>query len=149
VSELTKSEAQKLRREWMKKLNDHRDVAGSSRTLAAFWYEYFYDEEKQEVKHELKDKKPSTVRDMKCVMKLIWLPRLGARLLDGLGTAEIQKYLDSLNLNRNTAVKYRAYLSSILSSAIRLGHGLTHNPARFVKLSAEGPEIPYAIPTAE
>src|ERR1035441_4169662 len=36
VKELTKSEAQKLRREWMKKLNDHREVAGNSRTLAGF-----------------------------------------------------------------------------------------------------------------
>ncbi len=149
VKELAKSEAQKLRREWMKKLNDHREVAGSSRTLAAFWCEHFYDEEKKETRHELKDKKPSTVRDMKCVVKQIWLPRFGARLLDGLATAEIQKYLDSLNLNRNNAVKYRAYLSSILSSAIRLGHGLTYNPARFVKLSAEGPEKPYVMPTAE
>jgi integrase len=149
VNELTKSEAQKLRRKWMKNLNDHREVAGSSRTLAAFWCEYFYDEEKKETRHELKDKKPSTVRDMKCVMRQIWLPRFGARLLDGLATAEIQKYLDGLNLNRNTAVKYRAYLSSILSSAIRLGHGLTYNPARFVKLSAEGPEKPYVMPTAE
>ena len=147
--ELTKSEAQKLRREWMKKLNDHREVAGNSRTLASFWREHFYDEEKKEINHELKDKKPSTARDMKWVMKQIWLPRFGARMLDGLGTAEIQKYLDSLNLNRNTAAKYRTYLSSVFSSAIRLGHGLTYNPARFVKLPAEGPEKPYVMPTAE
>jgi integrase len=149
VNELTKSEAQKLRREWMRKLNDHREVAGNSRTLAGFWCEHFYDEEKKETKHELKDKKPSTVRDMKWTMKKIWLPRLGPRLLDGLGTAEIQKYLDSLNLKRNTAAKYRTYLSSVFSSAIRLGHGLTYNPARFVKLPAEGPEKPYAMPTVE
>ena len=149
VKELTKSEAQKLRREWMKKLNDHREVAGNSRTLASFWREHFYDEEKKELRHELKDKKPSTARDMKWVMKQIWLPRFGARLLDGLGTAEIQKHLDSLNLNRNTAAKYRTYLSSVFSSAIRLGHGLTYNPARFVKLPAEGPEKPYVMPTAE
>jgi len=149
VNELTKSEAQKLRREWMKKLNDHREVAGNSRTLAGFWCEYFYDDEKKEAKHELKDKKPSTARDMKWVMKQIWLPRFGARLLDGLGTAEIQKYLDSLNLKRNTAAKYRTYLSSVFSSAIRLGHGMTYNPARFVKLPVEGPEKPYVLPTAE
>ena len=54
VKELTKSEAQKLRREWMKKLNDHREVAGNSRTLASFWREHFYDEEKKEIRHELK-----------------------------------------------------------------------------------------------
>ena len=36
VKDLTKSEAQKLRREWMKKLNDHREVAGNSQTLAGF-----------------------------------------------------------------------------------------------------------------
>ena len=149
VNELTKSEAQKLRREWMKKLNDHREVAGNSRTLAGFWCEYFCDEEKKDAKHELQDKKPSTARDMKWVMKQIWLPRFGERLLDGLGTAEIQKYLDSLNLNRNTAAKYRTYLSSVFSSAIRLGHGMTSNPARFVKLPAEGPERPYVMPTAE
>jgi integrase len=149
VKDLTKSEAQKLKREWMRKLNDRREVAGNSRTLAGFWCEHFYDEEKKEAKHELKDKRPSTVRDMKWVMKQIWLPRFGARLLDGLGTAEVQKYLDSLNLNRRTAAKYRTYLSSVFSSAIRLGHGLTYNPARFVKLPAEGPEKPYVMPTAE
>ncbi len=149
MKELTKSEAQKLRREWMKKLNDHREVAGNSRTLASFWREHFYGGEKKELNHELKDKKPSTARDMKWVMKQIWLPRFGARMLDGLGTAEIRKYLDSSNLNRNTAAKYRTYLSSVFSSAIRLGHGLTYNPARFVKLSAEGPEKPYVMPSAE
>jgi integrase len=149
VKELTKSQAQKLGREWMRKLNEHREVAGNSRTLAGFWCEHFDDDEKKEIKHELKDKKPSTVRDMKWTMKKIWLPRFGARLLDGLGTAEIQKYLDSLNLKRNTAAKYRTYLSSVFSSAIRLGHGLTYNPARFVKLPAEGPEKPYLMPTAE
>ena len=149
VKDFSKSEAQKLKREWMMKLNNRCEVAGDSRTLAGLWGEYFYDDEKKEAKHELKDKKPSTVRDMKWVMKQIWLPRFGPRLLDGLGTAELQKYLDSLNLNRRTARKYRTYLSSVLSSAIRLGHGLTHNPARFVKLSAEGPEKPYLMPTAE
>ena len=65
------------------------------------------------------------------------------------GRCELQKYLDSLKLKRKTAAKYRTYLSSVLSSAIRLGHGLTYNPARFVKLPAEGPEEPYVMPTAE
>jgi len=149
VKDLTKSEAQKLKREWMRKLNGRREVAGNSHTLAGFWREHFYGEEKHETKHELKDKRPSTVRDMRWVMRNIWIPRFGARLLDSLGTAEVQKYLDSLNLNRRTAAKYRACLSSVLSSAIRLGHGLTYNPARFVKLSAEGPEKSYVMPTAE
>ena len=149
VNELTKSEAQKLRREWMKKLNDHREVAGNSRTLASFWREHFYDKEKKELRHELKGKRPSTARDMRLAMNQIWIPRFGERLLDSLGTAEIQKHLDSLNLKRRTAAKYRTYLSSVFSSAIRLGHGLTYNPARFVKLPAEGPEKPYVMPTAE
>jgi integrase len=149
VKDLTKSEAQKLKREWMRKLNDRREVAGNSHTLAGFWREHFYDADKKEAKHELQDKRPSTARDMKWGMKKIWLPRFGARLLDNLGTAEIQKYLDSLNLCRNTAAKYRAYLSSVFSSAIRLGNGLTYNPARFVKLPAAGPEQPYSMPTAK
>jgi integrase len=149
VKELTKSDAQKLRREWMKKLNDHREVAGNSRTLASFWREHFYDKDKKEFQHELKGKKPSTARDMRFTVNQIWIPRFGERLLDSLGTAEIQKYLDSLDLKRRTAAKYRTYLSSIFSSAIRLGHGLTYNPARFVKLPAEGLEKPYALPTAE
>ena len=149
VKDLSKSEAQKLKRAWMKKVNDRREIAGNSQSLAGFWCEHFYDEEKKEAKHELKDKRPSTVRDMRWAMRNIWIPRFGQRLLDGLGTAEIQKYLDGLDLNRKTAAKYRAYLSSVLSSAIRLGQGLTQNPARFVKLSAEGPEKPYVMPTAE
>jgi integrase len=149
VKDLTKSEAQKLKREWMRKLNAHREVAGNSRTLEGFWREHFYDEAKHETKHELQDKRPSTVRDMKWVMKNVWIPRFGARLLDGIGTAEIQKFLDSLKLSRRTVAKYRTDLSSVFSSAIRLGHGLTYNPARFVKLPAEGPEKPYVMPTAE
>ena len=149
VKDLTKSEAQKLKRDWMEKVNDRRELAGNSQTLAGFWCEYFYDEDKKEAKHELKDKRPSTVRDMRWAMRNIWNPRFGQRLLDSLGTAEIQKYLDSLDLNRKTAAKYRAYLSSVLSSAIRLGQGLSNNPVRFVKLSAEGPEKPYVMPTAE
>ena len=123
LQDLTKSEAQKLKREWMRKLNEHREVAGNSRTLAGFWYEHFYDEEKKEVKHELKDKRPSTVRDMKWTMKKIWLPRFGARLLDAIGTLEVQRYLDGLKLSRRSVARYRAYLSSVFSSAIRLGHG--------------------------
>jgi len=145
VKDLTKSEAQKLRREWMRKLNDHREVAGNSRTLEGFWREHFYDDDKKAIAHELKDKRPSTVRDMKWTMNKIWLPRFGERLLDGIGTAELQKHLDSLDLGRKTAAKYRTYLSSVFSSAVRLGHVLTYNPARFVKLPAEGPEKPYVI----
>jgi integrase len=133
----------------MRKLNAHREVAGNSRTLEGFWREQFYDEARKETKHELKDKRPSTVRDMKWVMKNVWIPRFGARMLDGIGTAEIQKYLDSLELSRRTIAKYRTDLSSIFSSAIRLGHGLTYNPARFVKLPAEGPEKPHVMPTVE
>jgi len=149
VKDLTKSEAQKLKREWMKKVNDRREVSGNSHTLSGFWREHFYDEGKQGVKDELKGKKPSTCRDLKSVMTKVWLPRFGGRLLDGLGTAELQKYLDSLKLNRGTAAKYRAYLSSVLSSAIRLGRGLTYNAARFIKLPAEGPEKPYVMPTGK
>jgi hypothetical protein len=100
VNDLTKSEAQKLKRDWMKKLNDRREVAGNSQTLAGFWREHFYDKEKKEAKHELKDKRPSTVRDIRFTVNQIWIPRFGERLLDSLGTAEIQKYLDSLNLSR-------------------------------------------------
>jgi integrase len=133
----------------MRKLNEHREVAGNSRTLEGFWREHFYDDDKKAEAHELKDKRPSTVRDMKWTMNKIWLPRFGARLLDGIGTAELQKHLDSLDLGRKTAAKYRTYLSSVFSSAIRLGHGLTYNPARFVKLPAEGPEKPYVMPTPE
>jgi len=39
-------------------------------------------------------------------MKNVWIPRLGARLLDGIGTAEIQKCLDSLKLSRRSVAKY-------------------------------------------
>ncbi len=106
VKDLTKSEAQKLKREWMRKLNAHREVAGNARTLEGFWREHFYDEANKETKHELQDERPSTVRDSKWVMKNVWIPRLGARLLDGIGTAEIQKCLDSLKLSRRSVAKY-------------------------------------------
>ena len=116
VKDLTKSDAQKLRREWMRKLNEHREVAGNSRTLEGFWREHFYDDDKEAIAHELKDKRPSTVRDMIWTMTKIWLPRFGERLLDGIGTAEIQKHLDSLNLGRNTAPICRVSFHQLLGS---------------------------------
>jgi len=61
----------------MKKMNELREIAGNSRTLAGFWREHFYDEEEKNAKHELKDKRPSTVRDMRWAKRNIWNPQFG------------------------------------------------------------------------
>lgn len=149
VKDLTKSEARKQMREFMRKKNESREAAGSSETLAAFWKRFFYEDEKDELKSELKSKRPSTQRDMKSHMRRIWLPRFGGRLMSSLGTAELQLHLDSMNLNHNTAANYRTTLSSILTSAIRLGAGLTNNPARLIKLPPKEPEQDYIMPTPD
>ena len=80
VKDLTKSEARKRMREFMRKKDETREVSGNSETLAGFWKRFFYDEEKNELKSELKSKRPSTQRDMKSVMRNIWLSRFGGRL---------------------------------------------------------------------
>ncbi len=149
AKDLTKSEARKLMREYMRKKNESREIAGNSETLAGFWKRFFYDKENDELKSELKSKRSSTRRDVKSVMKNIWLPRFGGRLLSSLGTAELQTHLDSMTDNHKTAAKYRAYLSTVFTSAIRLGGGLTHNPARFIKLPIEKPEQDYFMPTPQ
>ncbi|TAM80262.1 MAG: site-specific integrase [Acidobacteria bacterium] len=149
VSDLTKSEARKRMREFMRKKNQSREVAGTSDTPTCFWKRFFYDAEKDELRTELKTKRASTRRDMKSVMKNVWLGRFGGRLLSSMGTAELQLHLDSMTQNHNTAAKYRAYLSTVFTSAIRLGAGLTLNPARFIKLPPEQPEQDYFMPSPE
>lgn len=149
VKDLTKSEARKRMREFIRKKNVTREVAGNSEILAGFWKRHFYDEEKDELKSELKSKRSSTQRDMKSHMKRIWLPLFGGRLMNTLGTAELQLHLDSITSVHNTAANYRTTLSSVLTSAIRLGAGLTHNPARLIKLPLRGPEQDYLMPTPQ
>ena len=57
--------------------------------------------------------------------------------MDSVKTGEIQAYLMSLIGRRKkeksaaeTAKKYKTYLSSMFSAAIRLEAGVTHNPVR-------------------
>ena len=93
---------------------------------------------------------------MKWTMNNVWLPRFGARNMDSLKTAELQKFLASLigakeegKISRQTALKYKTYLSSVFSAAIRLECGVTYNPVRSVRIIAEQPERPRAYLTPE
>jgi integrase len=76
--------------------------------------------------------------------------------MDSLKIGEVQKFLASLigpkeegKISRQTALKFKTYLSSIFSAAIRLECGLTHNPVRSVKVTAEEPEKPRTYLTPE
>ena len=96
---------------------------------------HYWNEAQQQSEDELVTKRPSTQRDMKWTMSNVWLPRFGARNMDSLKTAELQKFLASLigakeegKISRQTALKYKTYLSSVFSAAIRLECGVTYNP---------------------
>ena len=81
-------------------------------------------------------------------MDHIWIPQFGHRRMDTVKTADIQKVLVPTigggegQISRRTALKFRAYLSSMLSSALRLEAGVTHSAARGVKLPASQAEKP-------
>ena len=146
--EMTRSQAQRAKRQWMEQINRHREVAGESVTLESFDREHYWDQEREAYGDELRSKRPSTKADVKCCMRKTLLPYFGAKKLDRIRTGEIQKFLVSLigpkeegKIKRKTALKYKQYLSSIFSAAIRLEAGITHNPVPPVRLPAEEPEV--------
>jgi integrase len=154
--QMTESQAERAKRQWMEKINRRRDIAGDPTTLDGFWKQHYWNEEQQQCGDELATKRPSTRRDMKSTMHKVWLPRFGARKMDSLRTGEIQKFLVNLigpneegKISRQTALKFKTYLSSVLSAAIRLECGVTHNPVRAVKVTAEEPEKPRTHLTPE
>ena len=145
--EMTASQAERARRQWMEKINLQRDIAGSCGTLEGFWNLHYWDEEKDLYGDELQCKRPSTRRDMKSVMMQVMLPRFGPRRMDSIKTGEIQQFLVSMigatldgKISRQTALKYKTYLSSVYTAAMRLEYGVTYNPVRVVKLPSQGPE---------
>jgi integrase len=150
---MTRSQAERAKRQFMEKVNSHREVAGDSVTLARFYQEHFWDG--ANYKDELLNKPPSTRRDFRWTMDHIWIPQFGHRRMDTIKTADIQKVLVPMigdgegQLSRRTALKFRAYLSSVLSSALRLEAGVTHNAARGVKLPAPQTEKPQSHVTPE
>ncbi len=154
--QMTESQAERARRQWMEKINQRRDLCGDSTTLEGFWQMHYWNPEKQKSEDELVTKRPSTQRDVKWTMSNIWLPRFGARNMDSLKTAELQKFLAGLigskeegKISRQTALKYKTYLSSVFSAAIRLECGVMYNPVRSVRIIAEQPEKPRAYLTLE
>ena len=101
----------------METINLRRDLAGDSTTLNGFWRMHYWDPEKQQPEDELVTKRSSTQRDVRWAMNNIWLPRFGARNMDSVKTAEIQKFLASLTgpkeegkISRQTALKYKTYI---------------------------------------
>ena len=83
---------------------------------------------------------------MKNTMQHILIPRGGRRKMDSIKTSKIESFLASRigegtgHVSRKTALKWRNYLSSMFTAAIRLEVGVAHNPARGVKLPAAGGE---------
>jgi integrase len=155
-NQMTESQAERAKRQWMERINHRRDLAGDSATLEGFWQMHYWNEEQQQSGDELVTKRPSTQRDMKCAMQKVWLPRFGARNMDSLKTGEIQRFLASLigpkeegKISRQTALKFKSYLSSVFSAAIRLEVGVTRNAVRSVKVTAEEAEKPRTYLTPE
>jgi integrase len=66
--------------------------------------------------------------------------------MDSIRTGEIQSFFAAMigegpgKVSRKTALKWKNYLSSMFTAAIRLEAGVTRNPVRGVKLPAAGPE---------
>ena len=94
--QMTGSQAERAKRQWMEKINQRRELAGDSTTLDGFWQMHYWNKEQQQSGDELVTMRPSTQRDMKCAMHKIWLPRFGPRNMDSIKTSEIQKFLASL-----------------------------------------------------
>jgi integrase len=150
--EMTKSQAERAKRQFMEGINSHREVAGDSVTLEGFFRGHYWNEETKEYGDELRTKRPSTQRDMKNAVRQVLLPMFGDRRMDSIKTGEIQAYLMSLigspekgKISRRTALKYKIYLSSMFSAAIRLESGVTRNPVRFVRLTVEEPAKPEFV----
>ena len=150
--EMNASQAERARRQWIEKINSRRDVAGDSVTLEGFFHEHYWQEESSLYGDELSTKKPSTRRDMKNVILQVLLPHWGKRNMDSLRTGEIQSFLagrighESGEVSRQTALKWKIYLSSMFTAAIRLEAGVTRNPVRGVKLpAAEREELPACM----
>jgi integrase len=154
--QMTESQAKRAKRQYMEKINRQRDIAGDPTTLDGFWKQHYWNEEQQQYGDELATKRPSTRRDMKSTMHKVWLARFGTRKMDSLKTGEIQRFLADLigpreegKVSRQTALKFKTYFSSVFSAAIRLECGVTHNPVRAVKVTAEEPEKPRTHLTPE
>ncbi len=153
--EMTRSQAERAHRQLMEKVNCQRDTVGDPITLGGFFHTHYWDEEAHEYRDELNTKKPSTRSDMKNTMLHILLPRWRRRKMDSIKTSEIQSFLASRigegtgNVSRKTALKWRNYLSSMFTAAIRLEVGVQHNPARGVKLPAAGREREPAYITVQ
>jgi integrase len=150
--EVNASQAERARRQWMEKINSRRDVAGDSVTFEGFFREHYWHEESSQYGDELSTKKPSTRRDMKNAILQVLLPHWGKRNMDSSRTGEIQSFLagkighESGKVSRQTALKWKIYLSSMFTAAIRLEAGVTRNTVRGVKLAAaEREEVPACM----
>lgn len=111
---MTKSQADRAKRQYMEKINSHREVAGDAVTLVRFFQEHYWNEETKEYGDELRTKRASTRRDMRNAVRQVILPRFGNRRMESIKTGEIQAYLMSLigppeegKVSRQTVQKYK------------------------------------------
>jgi hypothetical protein len=97
---------------------------GNTLTIEEFFRKHYWDEETEQDRDELLSKKPSRRRDMKNCMLQILIPKYGHRVMSSIQTGEIQTFLvaqmqaEKGRISRKTAMKIKAYLSSIFSAAI-------------------------------
>jgi hypothetical protein len=130
---MTKLQAERAHRQLMEKVNRRRESAGDSVTLEGFFREHYWHEESEQYRDELSTKKPSTRRDMKNTMLQVLIPRWGKRSMDSIKTGEVQSFISSRiglgpgKVSRKTALKWKNYLSSMFTAAMRLEVGVTRN----------------------
>ncbi len=163
--EMTRSQAHRAHRQWMEKINQEHEARlspgntieeGNTLTIEEFFRKHYWDKETEQYRDELLTKKPSTRRDMKNCMLQILIPKYGHRVMSSIQTGEIQTFLvaqmqaEKGRISRKTAMKIKAYLSSIFSAAIRMSEtGITRNPVLGVRLPSPGLESAPAQLTAD
>jgi site-specific recombinase XerC len=92
---------------------------------------------------------------MKNTMLQVLIPRWGKRSMDSIKTGEVQSFIAGSigqgpgKVSRKTALKWKNYLSSMFTAAIRLEAGVIRNPVGGVKLPAAGPEQTPACITVQ
>ena len=141
VEELTPTEVNVLRRNFMNKINrckanSHRSGVTITPALAVRLRDYAEGVYLPMLKA---GNRPSYFRDMRSALHKHIFHRFGNRRMDSLSTAELQTYFNQLAQDgraRRTALKLCSYLSSVYTAAMqdREHTGIEKNPTKLVKI---------------
>ena len=153
VNEITRAEAEKLRRKFMLEANSRNSLAWITGAVATPEQTVRFRDYVEGVYLPMLEvsNRRSYFRDMRSVMRVHMLPHFANRRLDSLSTAELQTYLNRLaqdGRTRRTALKLRSYLSSMYTAAIkdREHTGIEKNPALLVKINGGQLKNPIELP---